>query len=63
MRTRMIIGGCLVMASLGAAVPATVAVHAAGPVPPACVVVNGPSGATVQAGYAPNGPGDCTTLP
>jgi hypothetical protein len=28
----------------------------------ACVVVNGPSGATVQVGYAPNGPQGCTQL-
>jgi len=58
MRVRMIIGGCLVAAT-GAMVPAL----AAGPVPPACVVVAGPNGLNVQAGYAPNGPADCTTLP
>jgi hypothetical protein len=34
----------------------------AGPVPPACVVVNA-APVHVQAGYAPNGPSDCTTLP
>jgi hypothetical protein len=33
--------------------------HAATTVPPACVVVNGPSGLTIQVGYAPDGPGDC----
>jgi hypothetical protein len=33
--------------------------HAATTLPPACVVVNGPSGATIQIGYAPNGPSDC----
>lgn len=34
----------------------------ADPIPPACVVVSAPP-ANVQVGYAPNGPGDCTTLP
>jgi hypothetical protein len=32
-------------------------------VPAACVVDNGPNGAHLQVGYAPNGPTDCTTLP
>ena len=32
------------------------------PVPPACVVVDVES-VHVQAGYAPNGPEDCTQLP
>ena len=62
MRARMIIGGVLVAASLGATVSA-LAAPATGPVPAACVVVTGPNGATVQAGYAPNGPDDCTQLP
>jgi hypothetical protein len=34
----------------------------AGPVPPACVVVDSPP-LHAQVGYAPNGPADCTTLP
>ncbi len=34
----------------------------ADPVPPACVVVNAEP-VHVQAGYAPNGPSDCTSLP
>jgi len=62
-RVRMIIGGCLVFAvSLGAGIPAVAAMTSRS-VPPACVVVNGPNGVSVQAGYAPNGPSDCTTLP
>ena len=62
MRVRMVIGGCLALAAaLGAGVPAMATTSSS--VPAACVVVNGPNGATVQAGVAPNGPGDCTTLP
>jgi hypothetical protein len=36
--------------------------HAATTLPPACVVFNGGNGLTIQIGYAPNGPGDCTPL-
>jgi hypothetical protein len=63
MRARIVIGGSLVVAKAALAVPALAASPSAGPVPAACVVVNGPSGLQVQAGYAPNGPGDCTVLP
>lgn len=63
MRPRMIIGGFLgLAASLGAGIPA-LAAPSNSAVPPACVVVNGPNGLSVQAGYAPGGPSDCTTLP
>ena len=61
MRVRTIFAGLVALATLGLVAP-TIA-SAAGPVPPACVVVNGPNGLTVQAGYAPNGPADCQTLP
>ena len=36
--------------------------HSATTLPPACVVLNGGNGLTIQIGYAPNGPGDCTQL-
>ena len=36
--------------------------HAATALPPACVVLNVGNGLTVQLGYAPNGPGNCTQL-
>lgn len=62
MRTRVIIGG-LMVAATALAGPALAAPHSTGPVPPACVVVNAPGGASVQVGYAPNGPSDCTPLP
>lgn len=59
MRTRMIIGSALAVVLAGIAVPAL----AAPTVPPACVVVHGPSGAHLQVGLAPHGPADCTQLP
>jgi hypothetical protein len=59
--TRPHVAGLVALATLGLVAP-TVA-SAAGPVPAACVVVNGPSGLTVQVGYAPSGPADCQTLP
>lgn len=48
----MVVGGALSV--LGPAAHAS-----ALSLPPACVVVHGPSGATVQVGYAPSGPSDC----
>ncbi|HEU5034407.1 MAG TPA: hypothetical protein VFT62_06575 [Mycobacteriales bacterium] len=66
MRTRMIIGGVLVAATAGLAIPALASSPTSSTgstVPPACVVVTGPNGATVQVGYAPNGPADCQQLP
>lgn len=36
--------------------------HASTTLPPACVVLNGGHGLTIQIGYAPNGPRDCTQL-
>jgi hypothetical protein len=58
MRRRLLVvalavGGCLsVLAPLaGPAKAATV--------PPACVVVHGPNGLTIQVGYAPTGPSGC----
>jgi len=60
-RVRTIYAGLVALATLGLVAPAIAS--AAGPVPPACVVVNGPSGLTVQAGYAPDGPAGCQTLP
>lgn len=60
MRIRLIICG-VTAAVAGATVPALAA--PAPSAPPACVVVNGPSGAVLQVGYAPNGPADCTPLP
>jgi hypothetical protein len=47
-------GAILVMAPLTA--------HADPVIPPACVIVD-VNGQPVQAGYAPNGPSDCTPLP
>ena len=57
MTKRLVVG--IVAGALVAVVPLTVS---AGPVPPACVVVDAPP-VHAQVGYAPNGPGDCTTLP
>jgi hypothetical protein len=36
--------------------------HAATTARPACVVIKAGNGLTIQLGYAPNGPGDCTQL-
>jgi hypothetical protein len=59
----MIIGGVLVAATAGLAVPA-LATSATPQSPSAtCVVVHGPSGFHLQLGYAPNGPRGCTSLP
>lgn len=51
----MVVGGTLSVLAPAAYATATT-------LPPACVVVHGPSGATVQVGYAPNGPGACRQL-
>lgn len=63
MLARAVIGtvvvGSLGIAGIALAAPA----YPAASVPSACVVVHGPSGATVQVGYAPKGPAGCTTLP
>jgi hypothetical protein len=63
MRIRMIIGGLAVVATASALPAWAAAASAPGPVPSACVVINGPAGANVQVGYAPIGPDGCTTLP
>jgi hypothetical protein len=53
-----------VAGALTLVVPFTVHSSAkAATLPPACVVVNGPGGLHLQAGYAPNGPAGCTALP
>ena len=57
MRTRLVVG--IVAGAIVALVPL---VASAGPVPPACVVVDA-APLHAQVGYAPNGPGDCTALP
>ena len=42
------------------AIPTVAARAATAPViPPACIVVHGPSGLTIQVGYAPDGPATC----
>ena len=61
MRTRLILIAVPLL-GLGAAGPALAAHSSAPPVPPACVVVNA-NGDTLQVGYAPDGPSDCTSLP
>ena len=63
--SRRVVLALTACAAVGMAVPAA---HAAAKphattLPPACVVVNGPSGAHLQIGYSPNGPADCTQLP
>lgn len=64
MRTRMIIGGVVVAATAGLTLPALASpTKPAQPAAPTCVVVNGPNGATLQLGYAPDGPAGCRTLP
>jgi hypothetical protein len=64
MRARLIVGGTLLAATAGIAVPALATpTKSSPPLPPACVIVTAPNGVTVQVGYAPNGPGDCTPLP
>ena len=52
--TALTVGGGLYLL-----VPGADAKPHAATIPPACVVVNGPNGLTVQVGYAPNGPSDC----
>lgn len=63
MRARTIIGSCLALVAVLSAGSPALATTTGSTVPAACAVVNGPNGAAVQAGYAPNGPSDCTTLP
>jgi hypothetical protein len=64
MRARLVIGGVLLAAAGALAIPAFAApAPSATTLPAACVVVNGPSGATLQIGYAPTGPSGCTQLP
>lgn len=59
--SRRLIVGLVALGAVGIAVPASYAATAqSSPVPSACVVVNGPNGATVQVGYAPDGPAGCT---
>ncbi len=60
MRTRLIIAATLAVAAAAGTVPALAS--STSPVPPACVVANGPNGATLQVGYAPDGPSDCVVL-
>jgi tripartite-type tricarboxylate transporter receptor subunit TctC len=57
MKKRVVIA-VVVGGAMGTLVPASYA-SAQTQVPPECVVANGPGGATVQVGYAPNGPSDC----
>jgi hypothetical protein len=63
MRKRVLIACGVAAATAALAAPLTAAaVFQATSVPAACVVVNGPGGATIQAGYAPTGPGGCTQI-
>ena len=52
-----------VAGALMVAVPFAVHTPAKAATPAACVVVNGPSGAHVQVGLAPNGDAGCVALP
>lgn len=63
MRARIVIGAVVLGSTALAGVAFAAPTRPATSVPPACVVVSGPSGATLQVGYAPNGPSDCTALP
>jgi hypothetical protein len=60
MRTRLIIAAGLAAVAAAGTVPALASPTS--PIPPACVVAHGPSGADLQVGYAPNGPSDCVVL-
>ena len=57
MSKRLVVGGVLGLCAVLAPVAAS-----AEPIPPACVVVDAEP-VHLQAGYAPNGPSDCTSLP
>lgn len=50
-----VLGGALLALTPFAAQASTRPAQAA----PTCVVVSGPGGLNLQAGYAPNGPADC----
>ena len=63
MSKRIFVACAFVGGGLALALPlAAGAARQATPVPAACVVVNGPSGITVQAGYAPTGPDGCAQV-
>ncbi|HEX4864243.1 MAG TPA: hypothetical protein VFV02_09235 [Acidimicrobiales bacterium] len=65
MRRRVLLAAAAMTAGAGIYLLAPVghtSKHAATTLPPACVVVHGGNGLTIQIGYAPNGPGDCTQL-
>jgi hypothetical protein len=59
MRRRLAI--LFMSAAAAAALVPTLAAHAStsATLPPACVVIHGPQGLTVQVGYAPDGPTTC----
>jgi hypothetical protein len=56
---KRILAAALAGGAIGVLAPGIYASAHAATVPPECVVVHGPGGATVQVGYAPNGPSDC----
>lgn len=60
---RRIVLGLMAGSALCLVVPAAQAGTPSATVPPACVVATGPNGVTLQIGYAPNGPADCTHIP
>jgi hypothetical protein len=54
-----ILAAVLAGGTMGVLVPGISASAHAATVPPECVVVHGPNGASIQVGYAPNGPPSC----
>lgn len=63
MRKRILLACAIAGGSLAVAVPlAATAGSEAASIPAACVVIHGPNGATIQAGYAPTGPTGCTQV-
>lgn len=63
MRKRILVACAFAGSGLALVVPLAAGTSSkATSVPAACVVVNGPNGATIQAGYAPTGPAGCTQI-
>jgi len=63
MKKRILIACAFAGGTLSLAIPfAARATTQAASVPPACFVIAGPNGLTVQAGYAPTGPAGCQQL-
>ncbi|HWE55202.1 MAG TPA: hypothetical protein VG435_06790 [Acidimicrobiales bacterium] len=61
MKRRVLFGIVAVTGALSALALAPAA-HATS-VPPACVVVHGPNGLSLQVGYSPTGPSGCGQVP